>query len=63
MKPSPFNAEPLTAAPAERQRADVMSLWRKRGWLPPTEYRRDFTQSCRPAIYAGMTKLTLARAL
>lgn len=58
-----FTTDTAFPAPTERQRADVMSLWRKRGWLPPTEYRRDFAQSCRPAIYAGMTKLTLARAL
>ncbi len=29
-------------------RADVQNLWRKRGWRPPKEYRRDFAQLCRP---------------
>lgn len=45
------------------QRADVQRLWRKRGWLPPTEYRRDFAQSCRPAILAGMVRLQMAKAI
>ncbi len=44
-------------------RADVQNLWRKRGWRPPTEYRRDFAQSCRPAIFAGMVKLEMAKVL
>ncbi len=44
-----------------KQRSDVMSLWRKRGWQPPTEYRQDFEASCRPVIYAGLQKLHLAK--
>ncbi len=48
---------------AGQQHADVQSHWRKRGWLPPTEYRHDFTQSCRPAIFAGMVKLEVAKAI
>lgn len=48
---------------AHRQRADVQRHWRKRGWLPPTEYRRDFTQSCRPAIYGDMVRLEMAKVL
>ncbi len=44
-------------------RADVQNIWRKRGWRTPTEYRRDFAQSCRPAIFAGMVKLEMAKVL
>jgi hypothetical protein len=44
-----------------RRKADVQSLWRKRGWMPPSEYRNDFTQSCRPPILAGMRKLELVK--
>ena len=44
-----------------RRKADVQSLWRKRGWMPPSEYRNDFAQSCRPAILAGMRKLELVK--
>ncbi len=40
-----------------RSRSDVQSLWRKRGWRPPSEYRQDFELSCRPAIHAGLVKL------
>lgn len=61
MNACPFAADTAPALQPERQRADVMSLWRKRGWLPPTEYRHDFAQSCRAPIYAGMVRLPLAR--
>ncbi len=44
-----------------RRKSDVQSLWRKRGWMPPSEYRNDFCQSCRPAILAGMKKLELVK--
>ncbi len=44
-----------------RRKADVQSLWRKRSWMPPSEYRNDFAQSCRPSILAGMRKLELVK--
>jgi hypothetical protein len=46
---------------ANRQCADVQSLWRQRGWRPPSEYRQDFEQSCQPVIYASMVRLTPGR--
>ena len=47
-------------AAANRARTDVQSLWRKRGWRPPSEYRQDFALSCRPVIFAGLVRLELA---
>ena len=44
-------------------KSDVQSLWRKLGWQPPSEYRNDFAQSCRPAIMAGMKRLELAKLI
>ncbi len=43
-----------------RARSDVQSLWRKRGWRPPSEYRQDFELSCRPAIFSGLVRLEMA---
>ena len=47
--------------PLKNSKSDVQSLWRKLGWQPPSEYRNDFAQSCRPAITAGMKRLELAK--
>ncbi len=57
--PAVAGSAPLLADARDplRQRADVQSLWRKRGWRPPSEYRQDFELSCRPAIHAGLVKL------
>ncbi len=51
--------EAPTTAPSHT-RSDVQSLWRKRGWRPPSEYRQDFELSCRPAIFAGLVRLEIA---
>ncbi len=48
------------ASATTRARSDVQSLWRKRGWRPPSEYRQDFELSCRPAIFAGLVRLEIA---
>ncbi len=61
-----MNNTPVTvneSNPAERRAVDVQSLWRRRGWRPPTEYRQDFEKSCKPAILAGLTRLAPGRTL
>ncbi len=54
-----YDDSPDVPTPA-RTRSDVQSLWRKRGWRPPSEYRQDFELSCRPAILSGLIRLELA---
>ena len=54
-----YDDQPEFAA-AKRACSDVQSLWRKRGWRPPSEYRQDFALSCRPVIFAGLVRLELA---
>ena len=63
MKTNLAYADSFDTSTVARQRSDVMSLWRKRGWQPPTEYRQDFEQSCKPAIYSGMQRLELAKTI
>lgn len=58
-----LNLTDLSAPAAERPSADVQRLWRSHGWRAPSEYRRDFAHACKPAILAGMVRLTPGRAL
>jgi len=65
MKPTLAYINPMinqmTSLAVIKQKSDVQSLWRKRGWRAPSEYRNDFETSCRPAILSGMVKLELVK--
>ena len=63
MKINHAHAAQSEAQSLKDAKSDVQSLWRKLGWQPPSEYRNDFAQSCRPAITAGMKRLELAKLI
>ncbi len=44
-----------------KQKSDVQSIWRVRGWRARSKYSSDFGSSCRPAILSGMVKLELVK--
>lgn len=61
LKPTLAFINPISSLTTKKQKSDVQSLWRKRGWRAPSEYREDFEQSCRPAIMSGMVRLELVK--
>ena len=54
MKSSPAFEAVFFSDQAKRNKTDVQ---------PPSEYRDDFEQSCKPALLAGMKKLDMARSI